>query len=792
MVGMPATILSTGTTKEIPMPAAPARSRTRPSSRTTTSRRPVTRARATTGTPAARLRSLGVRAEVVASPSRDRVVTLPPGTIPRRRFGDDFDAAFKVRPEVARKLVLDRMTSRTPAHERLESAGELVQFVAAGGSAEQRRTMIAAFAGSGAELAFIHKLSDLPAARVEEFVQDYFDAGGTMEPVLVWLQLAGEAMDKPGARPTTARRSVRATFGFGDIVGAVGGALGAVGNAIGNAVTSLVDAVVKAGKSLGQMVNDAVHFTLKQLKDLVSALLRAGKRVADILAAAEAKSLDQLRKYVEAIIAAGRSVAEVMSWAVGQVLATANAVVAKLIALGRSVGEIVKSVLAVGRAALMAAVRGVLAAGRKVLDILTAIAADALSVVKPIVDALLGVGRAVSELLVEGAKLIKAAFQRIVQALLELGQALQSLLVAAANAVAGTLLKVVEALLTLGRGLGELLGAVALAAAAVVKAVVEVLIQLGRKLADIVLSIVTLAANAVRAILSAILALGYKVIDILFTVAGRALSAIRTVLEALLAMGVSLGNLLVDICEGIAQAFRRGFFEGLVALGKAPLQILKAAFEVKASLVLLAFAVLMEMFGGYRALTPDERREAEFIFGASINLDRVQVGFAAIPFQVIDYLNIEIPRAFTTMYLLNFGPGAKVDVQTIIHELAHVWQGVQEGPLYMTRALEAQIGAGVKSLFHHGHYDDSKAYEVTEAELRANGNDLSKFNPEEQAIIAEYYWIDRRTTGRSGLPVDLLEPYARKMFRPIRASTARGGRVTARHGARPVKRLRTA
>jgi hypothetical protein len=196
-----------------------------------------------------------------------------------------------------------------------------------------------------------------------------------------------------------------------------------------------------------------------------------------------------------------------------------------------------------------------------------------------------------------------------------------------------------------------------------------------------------------------------------------------------------------DVVTGVAAAFRRGFFEGLAASGRAPLQLLKAAAETSVSVLLLAFAVVLEMCGGYRELTKDEKAEARKVFGTAIDLERVKLGFAKLPGAVIRYVNVELPRAFTTMYLLNFGPGAKVDMQTIIHELAHVWQGVQEGPLYMTRALEAQIGAGVESLFHTGQYDDSDAYRVTEAALLANAGDLARFNPEQQASIIEFFWM---------------------------------------------------
>src|SRR5262249_1970403 len=147
-----------------------------------------------------------------------------------------------------------------------------------------------------------------------------------------------------------------------------------------------------------------------------------------------------------------------------------------------------------------------------------------------------------------------------------------------------------------------------------------------------------------------------------------------------------------------------------------------------------------------------------------------------LPGDVIRFLNVEMPRAFTTMYLINFGPGAKRKMQTVIHELAHVWQGVQEGPLYMTRALEAQIDAGVQSLFHKGKYDDSASYLVTAKALAANGGDLTKFNPEQQASIIEFFWVRAFSASavppgpfpaEDGAPAELtreaLLPYAQKV-----------------------------
>ena len=121
-------------------------------------------------------------------------------------------------------------------------------------------------------------------------------------------------------------------------------------------------------------------------------------------------------------------------------------------------------------------------------------------------------------------------------------------------------------------------------------------------------------------------------------------------------------------------------------------------------------------------------------------------------------------RAFTTMYIIDFPADQPVDRSTLIHELTHVWQGVQTGPLYMPRALEAQLGASLVSLWHTGHYDDSAAYDATDDQLRMNNGDFGKFNPEEQAMIVQRYWEARFGSTPPG-DVTLLEPYARQVFK---------------------------
>lgn len=733
-----------------------------------------------------RARSASTRSS--AKPAARRALTareltafaLPPAGA--SRVSVDFSVALQKSPAEALKVANLTLQASQPIALKAVQTSELVHAAALSNSLDNRRTLIKAFRQSKQDLLLVQHMTELPREQTATFMKDFFDEGGSTNTVAEWLQAVGAALReleeggtiKPVSR--SGRAALKAVAGarrrpglaggfFDDVVNWVKDTAKKVGNAVVDAVTSVVDAVVKAGKSIADAVAAAVNWTVNQVRDLVSALIKAGRKVADILSSAVAKGVAQLQKFVEAVLAAGRQVAEVISWVATQAAETVKNVVAKLIALGRKVVDILKSVVNAAASAVNAIVRGLIAAGRAVAEILTAVANEALSVLQPIVNALLAAGKVIKDVLVEAAKLAAASLKNVVAALINLGRTVGEVLVEGVKLVASAANAVIKALLDLGRSVAQLLSAVANAAEAVVNAVVKGLVALGKTVADVVLAAVSFAATATARVFKAVLALGKKIADILIALAGRTLSALRTAVEALLNMGMALATVISEIVVNVAEGFRRGFFEGLIALGKAPLQLLKAAAEASVSVLLLAVAVIFEICGGHRGLLPNELAEAQKVFGSSIDLSRVKIATASVPADVLNWINGD--RPFTTMYIINFGRNAVIDMATLIHELTHVWQGAQVGPLYMTRALEAQISAGVSELFHHGHYDDGAAYAVTDEELANYNGDFSKFNPEEQASIVEHYWIQKFSGKPSAtLPtIAQLEPYAKQVFK---------------------------
>lgn len=445
-----------------------------------------------------------------------------------------------------------------------------------------------------------------------------------------------------------------------------------------------------------ELFGGIVDFFKKAVKTVGDALSAAGKSLGDAIGKVAGWTADKIADFVEGLIAAGRSVGEIL-------------------------GEAAKK----GVSTLRKFVRGVLDAGRSLVDVLNWAANQAASTVREVVDEVLAAGRRVSQLLA-----------------------------AVANQVATVAYATVRALVELGRQVREIVDAAINLAEATLEAIFKGLQLAGKTLAQVTVEIIRFTGALLERLVGALYKAFRQTADILKAFMKDQLDTIRMVLEGLLAAGLQLGQAVADIVLNVAEEFRKGFFQGLIALGKSPFLILKAALETAGGVAALALATLLDVLGGHRELTAEEKRQATKVFGNAIDLSRVKVAVASLPADLINLANGN--RPFTTMYVINFSSSAKIDMKTLIHELTHVWQGVVNGPIYMIQAIEGQLS--------------NEGYNVTNDMLRDRGNNLDKFNREQQAVISEEFWyeafgqFDPAYKGLSnlGLDVDLLRPYAAK------------------------------
>ncbi len=124
---------------------------------------------------------------------------------------------------------------------------------------------------------------------------------------------------------------------------------------------------------------------------------------------------------------------------------------------------------------------------------------------------------------------------------------------------------------------------------------------------------------------------------------------------------------------------------------------------------------------GGRPLYRDERTDAEFIFGSSIDLDKVRVVHAVVA------------NAPTTLgNFIRIPMNGSIDRRTLIHELAHIWQYQTKGTAYISDSLFHQVAAAVTTGSRSG------AYAVTEADMRVSS--INSLPAEKQAVIVETFY----------------------------------------------------
>ncbi|MGE0321015.1 MAG: hypothetical protein AB7S68_01860 [Polyangiaceae bacterium] len=156
-----------------------------------------------------------------------------------------------------------------------------------------------------------------------------------------------------------------------------------------------------------------------------------------------------------------------------------------------------------------------------------------------------------------------------------------------------------------------------------------------------------------------------------------------------------------------------------------------------------------------RTLTPRERALAKQVFGDSIDLDRVRVGEGgALLFSLNGGREITLGNEIVTHE-------GRIREETLVHELAHVWQYQHGGADYAPKALVAQ---GLESLGIGDGYDWRSAVDA--------GERWKDLNPEQQAELLADAYQDLYTSESNR---DRLERYRDVYYRALKEVRAGRG-----------------
>jgi hypothetical protein len=239
---------------------------------------------------------------------------------------------------------------------------------------------------------------------------------------------------------------------------------------------------------------------------------------------------------------------------------------------------------------------------------------------------------------------------------------------------------------------------------------------------------------------------------------------------------------VVGAFQAAGDEFADEFVRTVRAIGENVRDMLVAVLEVAVGWLDTVVFQLMNLLNGFRSLTARELADAQLVFANTIDWDHVWIATDTptndIIFGIQDFFTGNpTSRAFVTGNLINFdadeGP---VQRHTLIHELTHVWQNQNVGPVYMGHAIWEQIVQedaynygydkddpnGARDVFivlpnaiygpgatfidsdsvARGAHTGQRGTEVGNAVLEAS-NDFMDFNPEQQGQIMMHYFVRR-------------------------------------------------
>lgn len=658
----------------------------------------------------------------------------------------------------------------------------------------QRRAILRSLIAKKKADYVVHNIGGMSPTDAKSVMLDYFNAGGSVNDVATWLADASRYLDKND-------KTAPGTDGFWDDL--VNGAKDVI-NWTKGAIKTVGNALAAAANKLGEAVEVVAGWTLSKVKDFVRGLIQAGRSVSAILTEAIKHGQTALNKFVNALMAAGKTISTIISWAVAKTSTTLKNVIAGIIAAGKSVAVIFGQVAGLAADKVKKIVSALLQLGRSLSELIKAVAALTLTRVKNVISALISLGKKVSEIVAEAVKAAQSVLAKVMEGLLSLGRQLSELVAAAANLAVTATTKVVAELLRLGQSVAQIMAAVLTQSAVALRKIAHALVKAAASVVDVLNSVVNAVNSMVHAAIRGIMDAGVTVLNLakqlsvfasaklrMFAMAlfeitkdvsniikgfvANSVSAARTLIEALLSAGANYVKTVVAILKNVATGKYQNFFEALKAMGKGLLEVAVQSLKLGGAILVAAFSAVIEVFGGHRPLTAEERKEAAKIFGVSIDLSRIKIAVASIPADII--LAFNGGRPFTTMYIINFRSGARISMQTLIHELTHVWQAKTTGPIYAVDALHAQMTLG------------PDAYKVEDSDLKDANGDFSKFNPEQQATIVDRYWAAKFDEQNPRNPIELLEPYARQVFQSRKSKNIKDKFVPVdRPVLRPVRR----
>jgi len=611
---------------------------------------------------------------------------------------------------------------------------------------------------------------------------------------------------------------------------------------IGNTISDLFNAVVSAGLvavtrmaqaliTIGQTINDILIWGVNRAKEIAAAivdgLMKAGQTIASLLAAAAGLAREVLRTALGGLLELGRNLRNMVREMLQHGIDALSELIAIALELGTSLAEFISYGLSWTYQQAARLVDGMIRAGIAAAEILTelgeatyfkfrrfinAIYHALPDGVKQVLDWVLeSVGTAASvlwrkallALRFAGAMIEKALdwaadkggeiFTLITNAWRSIGESLTRIYQWGINVAASirdsVLALIGEAASRLKLSISFLLLFVKTNLFSGLRSVARGLATIAGAITGLVAFIATRTVDLAVEIVTGILDAGIEIAALLAEAATRPDQAFDKILDALRVIGRLPGEILANAAEAGSDILEKTT-QKLYKMGEGAMEILEGAAEIGGGALGTVISTLMAMLASYRPMTPEERMDAELVFGDRLDLDKIYLSTESLTndiiFSIQSKFNNGSTRPFVTNTLINFRPSEGIRRHTLIHELMHVWQALVDGPLYLSEAIHAQTLGDGYNYGYESDYDDpidcSAGLCVTiptdhaggtvtlsrgdgigfgaESALTAANNDLNSFNPEQQAQVIMHYFVRRHLLNQNADEFNAWLPYA--------------------------------
>ena len=611
------------------------------------------------------------------------------------------------------------------------SIGEILAAAAVSGTDFLVRMGVALLGAAQLVADVLGEVADIAVGAVREVVAIAVAAGRAIADFVVWMATTAIAVVKAAVR------------GLLDAVGGVVSLIVDVAQLGLDLMQKVITALLEIGETFAGLIIVLAEPALDTIEVFMEAALAIGLLVGDLVVTLSTMAYDSVVKFVAAAMRAGVAVLELVGEVVGSTYWAFRRIVNGIIAATGPVGAILDAVLGVvedfvgdGWRATLNALRF---AGAQLVEVLDWTRGQAIAVLQQVLQ----------------------AWEDIGEALIDVYRWAKDVAVATGDLVFEV---IGRATFALRNSVTYVLGYLENDFLAGVEAFVGGLLDAGYAITDLVSRVVTHSIQVVGAAFKGALAIGVTLAELLLEVVADPANIVEHVMRALDEMEQSVADVMRAVNSAIAE-LADDIIVALVAVGTAMEVLVGAIWEVGGGLIGVALAAILSTIASYRPLTASERANAVLMFADSIDLTDVYISQDDLVNDLIFWVQdgfSEDPnsRAFVTFNLINFDVDDGITDATLIHELTHVWQATNNGPLYLVEAIHAQLeeALGGPDAYNYG-YTNSSNGNGADAALDAAQGDFGVFNPEQQANIVKHYYVRRYEENRPQADWSSWQPY---------------------------------